>query len=117
VAPEWGDEAGRVEVVFGWANTDNESFPGVEAPPTDTAWDLLVDRSGGEEKLVVFGMGSAANGTSRVDNDRYVVRLNADGTPDASFNDGAPFTFHSAGALGDNARRGLVEADGSILSA
>ncbi|MCW5696475.1 MAG: hypothetical protein KIS96_07025 [Bauldia sp.] len=117
VAPEWGDEAGLVEVVFGWANADNESFPGVEAPPTDTAWDLQVDRTGGEEKLVVFGMGSAASGTNRVDVDRYVVRLNNDGTPDASFNGGVPFTFHSAGALGDNARRGLIEADGSILSA
>ena len=31
--PGWG-EAGAVEVVFGWANADNDAFPGVETPPS-----------------------------------------------------------------------------------
>ena len=59
---DWGGDGGAVEVVFGWANADNDSFPGVEAPAEDTAWDLLVDATCGEEKLVVAGFGAAADG-------------------------------------------------------
>ena len=71
----WGGETGAVEVVFGWANANNDAFPGVEAPPTDTAWDLKVDNSSGTEKLVVAGHGSAAEGSGRTDADRFVTRL------------------------------------------
>ncbi len=117
VAPAWGDADGKVEVVFGWANADNASYPGVQTPPQDTAWDIQVDRSTGAERLVIFGLGPAAKGTGRTDVDRYVVRLNAaDGKVDPAFNGGKPFTFHSTGTFGDNARRGSVEPDGSIVS-
>jgi uncharacterized delta-60 repeat protein len=79
--------------------------------------DGIVDIGGGE-RLVIFGLGTAPAGSARTDNDRYVVRLNAeDGTPDTAFNGGAPVSFHSTGTLSDNARRGLVEDDGSIVSA
>lgn len=116
MGPAWGDADGKVEVTFGWSNKDNALFTGANRP-ADTAWDLQVDRSGGGERLVVFGLGSAAQGSGRTDTDRYVVRLNgANGNPDATFNGGKPFLFHSAGVLGDNARRGLVEADGAILA-
>lgn len=115
-SPDWGDEQGRVEVVFGWANADNDSYPGSPAPE-DEAWDIEVD-SGAGERLVIFGIGSAPEGSDRTDNDRYVVRLDAsDGSVDQAFNDGEPFSYHSTGTLGDNARRGLVEDDGSIVSA
>ena len=118
VAPSWGDAQGRVEVAFGWANAQNQSYPGVETPPVDNAWDLVVDKSGGGERLVMVGFGPAPADTGRTDNDRYVLRLNAaDGTPDASFNGGKPFSYHSAAAFGDNARRAVVESDGSILAA
>ena len=40
-----------------------------------------------------------------------------DGTPDPSFNGGEPFAYHSAGTFADNARRGLIEADGAIVAA
>jgi uncharacterized delta-60 repeat protein len=114
----WGGDAGAVEVVFGWANADNDGFPGVETPPADTAWDLLVDNSSGVEKLVVAGFGTAANGSGRTDNDRYVTRvLAADGSIDPAFNGGAPFTYHSAQTFSDGGRRAGVEADGSIMSA
>lgn len=117
-APDWGDDQGRVEVVLGWANAENEQFPGVEKPPLDTAWDLLVDNTGGKESLLLFAMGSAAKGTGRTDIDRYVIRLNpADGAPDASFNGGKPFTYHSTGTFADNARRGMIEPDGAIMFA
>jgi uncharacterized delta-60 repeat protein len=115
---DWGGDGGVVEVVFGWANADNDSFPGVEAPPEDTAWDLLVDATSGEEKLVVAGFGAAADDTGRTDNDRYVARLlAADGSPDPAFNGGASFTYHSAQTFDDGGRRAGVEADGSIMSA
>ena len=79
--------------------------------------DGVIDIGGGE-RLVVFGLGTAPAASGRTDNDRYVVRLNAqDGTPDTQFNGGAPVSFHSSGTLSDNARRGLVEDDGSIVSA
>lgn len=116
VSPVWGDAEGKVEVVFGWANADNASFAGA-TPPADTAWDLKVD-SGGGERVVIFGLGSAAEGSGRTDTDRYIVRLNAaDGTVDPAFNGGEAFTWHSTGNLGDDGRRGLVESDGSIVSA
>ncbi len=118
VGPAWGDAEGKVEVVFGWANSDNAAYPGATTPPVDNLWDIRLDKSSGTERLVLFALGSAAKGTAPTDNDRFVVRLNAaDGTPDATFNAGKPFSFHSTGTFGDNARRGLVEADGSIVSA
>lgn len=116
VTPVWGDADGKVEVVFGWANADNGSYPGA-TPPEDTAWDMKLD-SGGGERVVIFGLGSAAEGSGRTDDDRYIVRLNAaDGTADTAFNGGEAFTYHSTDTFGDNGRRGLVESDGSILSA
>ena len=114
VGDGWGDVDGKVEVVFGWANVDNGDRA---SPPTDTAWDLLVDPSGGGERLVVAGMGAATEASGRTDNDRYVVRLNAtDGSVDPAFNGGAPQVYHSVGVLNDNARRASVEADGAILA-
>jgi uncharacterized delta-60 repeat protein len=115
---DWGDDGGAVEVVFGWANAGNDGFPGVEAPPEDTAWDLIVDRSSGDENLVINGYGAAADGSGRTDDDRYVTRLlAAEGSPDPGFNGGKPFTYHSAQTFDDGGRRAGVEADGSIMSA
>lgn len=116
----WGDANGKVEVVFGWTNADNADYPGAPtAMPSDTVWDLQVDRSVDSDRVVVFGFGSAADGT-RTDNDRYVTRLNITATgaeADPNFNSGSAHSFHSNGSLGDNARRGIVEADGKILAA
>lgn len=121
-AAGWGDADGKVEVVFGWANAENGDFPGAPAAfPSDTAWDVQTDKSVSGDRVVVFGLGSAGpNDASRTDNDRFVTRLDITATgavPDATFNGGEPQTFHSTGTLGDNARRGSVEADGKIMSA
>lgn len=114
----WGGDTGAVEVVFGWPNANNDSFPDAEKPPQDTAWDLKLDNSSGTEKLVVAGHGSAAEGSGRTDADRYVTRLiAADGTVDPAFNGGKPFTYHSAQAFAEGGRRVTVAADGSIMSA
>ncbi|MCB9628215.1 MAG: hypothetical protein H6725_12645 [Sandaracinaceae bacterium] len=126
--------AGVLTVDFGWDAAANASWPvptytssNPEASrfsgpgfPGDTGWDLQLDRSGASERLVVFGMGPAAydagaGSAQRYDNDRYVLRLGVDGTPDATFNGGAAYTFDSG--FPDNARRGIVEADGAIVSA
>lgn len=116
VSPEWGDADGLVEVVFGWANADNGGYAGA-TPPQDTLWDLKLD-SGGGERLVVFGLGSAPEGSGRTDVDRYIVRLDAaTGAVDAAFNGGEVFSYHSADTFGDNQRRGFVESDGSIVAA
>ncbi len=114
----WGDAEGKVEVVFGWANEDNENFPGTV--PSDTAWDVQVDRSVGTDRVVVFGFGSAPDGSGRTDADRYVARLNITNTgadADPTFNSGNAFTLNAAASLGDNARRGIVEDNGKIVSA
>jgi uncharacterized delta-60 repeat protein len=118
VAPEWGDAHGKLEIVFGWANADNAGFKEKDGKkPADTAWSLKVDKSSGEEKLVLAGFGAAANGTGRSDNDRYVLRLNTDGSYDPTFNGGKPFTFNSGSQFSDAGRNALVEEDGTILSA
>lgn len=116
----WGDVDGKVEVVFGWANADNGTYPGAPATlPSDTAWDVQVDRSVDSDRVVVFGFGSATGGV-RTDNDRYVARLDITDTgavADVDFNGGTAFALHSSGSLNDNSRRGIVEADGKIVSA
>jgi uncharacterized delta-60 repeat protein len=127
-------EDGAARIDFGWKPADDASWPAptydsskAEASrwsgpgfPTDTSWGIGIDKSGGTEKIVVFGGGPAKKvsaGTQRVDNDRYVVRVLATtGEPDPAFNGGQPVTFFSPGTLNDNDRRGLVEADGSIVS-
>ncbi len=121
-AAGWGDADGKVEVAFGWANADNGNFPGAPvAFPSDTAWDVQTDKSVAGDRVVVFGLGSAGpNDASRTDNDRFVTRLDITATgavADPAFNGGEPYSFHSSGTLGDNGRRGSVEADGKILSA
>ncbi len=117
------------KVSFGWTDADNASFPGAPnlAACLDESWGIGLDKSTATEKIVVFGYGPARRltqeeidngGTQRTDNDRYVVRVNAlDGNIDAGFNGGKPFTFNTTGTSSDGGRRGIVLADGSIVSA
>lgn len=117
---------GVKRVDFGWIDeTDNASWPTAGATPSDQAWGLRVDSSvAGTEKLVVFGFGPAKKGstsgnpaTQRVDNDRYVTRVLAStGAIDPGFNGGAVYTLNSGGTFSDGGRRGIVLADGTILS-
>lgn len=117
-------EEGLARVTFGWAPADDASWTGSGAP-SDNSYGLALDARGTDEKLVVFGAGSAAKGqtsgnpaTQRTDNDRYIARVLAStGAADPGFNGGAAFTYNTGGTNNDNGRRGIVEADGSILSA
>lgn len=119
---EFGTD-GVAIVTFGWAPADDASWTATSpAAPSDNSWGLeLDDKSApGTEKLVVFGFGTAAKvttGAQRTDNDRFVTRvLAATGAIDPAFNAGTPFTYHTGGTNGDNGRRGIVLADGSILA-
>jgi uncharacterized delta-60 repeat protein len=118
---------GVATLTFGWPAVDDAAFPGAPtAAPSDSSQHIELDSSTqGTEKLVVFGAGSAAKGqmtsgnapVPRIDSDRYVTRVLAEtGAIDPGFNNGAAFFYNSGGVLNDNARRGIVEADGSILS-
>lgn len=118
LATGWGDADGKAEVVFGYADADNASFPGDSVQ--DFVWDVQVDRSVATDRVVVFGNGSANDGT-RTDTDRYITRVVITDTgieTDATFNGGVAFSFDAGGlGLGDNQRRGIVEADGKIVAA
>jgi uncharacterized delta-60 repeat protein len=94
------------------------------APPAYTSWGIGVDRSNAAlPKIVVFAAGApakaAAAASQRTDNDRWITRVHADTLAfDATFNGGAPYTTDAdQKSLPDNARRGRVLADGTILSA
>jgi len=115
-------------VTFGWQDADFPDWPvtndaGVRQTPQYQSWGIALDKSNAAaEKLVVFAFGApakvASGGTQRVDNDRWVARvLASDFSHDPAFNAGKPYTFDAdAKGLADNARRGLVEADGTIVS-
>jgi uncharacterized delta-60 repeat protein len=112
---------GVKRIDFGWVDGVG-TFPTANQTPSDTSWGIgLDDTVNGDPRIVVFGHGPArrvTTGTQRVDNDRYITRVHAsDGSIDTGFNAGAVFTYNAAGTFGDNARRGVVTSDGSILSA
>lgn len=114
---------GLKRIDFGWTPAD--TWTGATGP-TDDSWGIALDSSGAAEKIVVFGhgpakagslTGTAPNQTQRTDNDRYVARVLAStGALDPSFNGGAVYTLNTGGTFSDGARRGIVLADGSIIS-
>jgi uncharacterized delta-60 repeat protein len=71
-------------------------------------------------RIYVFAHGNATHAT-RTDQDRYVYRLNADGTLDTNFGTGGFFTFDTPAsatatlALSDNVRRGAVLSNGNVI--
>jgi len=110
-------------VVFGWADADFGNWPILASTPAYASWGIAVDKSGATEKIVVFAHGAPAQSmggaAQRTDNDRWVARLLAsDLTNDPAFNGGRPYTADGDGkSLPDDARRGIVEKDGTIVSA
>jgi uncharacterized delta-60 repeat protein len=89
----------------------------------ELAWGVDIDAS---DRIYVFGHGTATNAvdalTPRTDQDRYVWRLNPDGTLDTTFGNQGSFTFDIPNgtttlALNDNSRRGRVLPDGRIVTA
>jgi uncharacterized delta-60 repeat protein len=113
-------------VKFGW--NENEAWPdGTPSPPSTppsyTSWGIALDKSNAASpKIVVFAHGAPAKAAlatnQRVDNDRWITRVSADTLEfDTTFNGGAPFATDVDGQRrADNARRGFVLADGTIVS-
>ncbi|MBX3193076.1 MAG: hypothetical protein KF819_39190 [Labilithrix sp.] len=113
-----------VVVPFDWTDGDFSEWPGANPPVYNNSWSIGLDKSvAATPKIVVFAHGAPAKvgdlATQRTDNDRWVARVLADTlAPDPAFNDGKAFTTDGDGkGLPDNARRGLVLADGTIVSA
>ena len=107
-------------VVFDWVDPTGWPGPGT---PSYTSWGIGIDRSVADDpKVVVFANGAPAKvaqgETQRTDNDRWVARVKfSDLQADQSFNNGKAYTSDVDGlGLSDNARRGLVLPDGTILS-
>jgi len=118
------DASGARDPSFGTGTAGTQGFtvlnPG--AGPNDLAWGVDVDAS---NRIYVFGHGLATNPegtvTPRTDQDRYVWRLNPDGTLDTSFASQGVFTFDLPNgtttlAQNDNSRRGYVLPDGKIIA-
>ena len=119
------------EVAFDWTDGDLTDWPGVNPPAYATSWGIALDKSNAaSSKIVVFASGAPAKGrlgkvggtqagVQRTDNDRWVARVLADTLlPDPAFNGGKAFSADIDNLeLGDNARRGIVQADGSIVAA
>lgn len=112
-----------VPVVFGWADADFAEWPVEGQSPAYSSWSIALDTSNAAaEKVVVFAHGApakvAAGGTQRTDNDRWVARvLASDFSADPTFNGGKAYGADADGkGLSDGARRGLVQADGTIVS-
>lgn len=101
----------------GWELGDWTTAGGTDGP-SDRLYDVKLDTSGAEERLVLFGYGPAPAGGTRIDNDRYVARvLASDGSLDPSFSGDGVFSIDFGEYEGsDSARRGAVLEDGSIYS-
>jgi uncharacterized delta-60 repeat protein len=120
-----------VEVAFDWADGDFTDWPGASPPVYATSWGIALDKTNAASpKIVVFASGAPAKGklgkaggaqagVQRTDNDRWIARVLADTlAPDPAFNGGKAFSADIDNLeLPDNARRGLVQADGSIVAA
>jgi uncharacterized delta-60 repeat protein len=76
----------------------------------DSLWGIEIDAM---NRLVLFGSKKGAD--TRTDNDRVVARLTPAGALDATFANNGMHVLNISN-LGDNARHGIVQADGKIVS-
>lgn len=112
-------------VVFDWHDQDAGAWPdggAVKTPAYTTSWGIGIDRrDAADPRIVVFASGAppkVTTGEQRTDNDRWIARVkwsNLEADPD--FNGGKAYSTDIDDLhLGDNARRGIVLADGTIIS-
>lgn len=113
-------------VRFGW--DEGEPWPvgtpnAPATPPSYSSWGIALDTSvAASPKIVVFAHGAPAKvadaASQRVDADRWITRVSADTLAfDTTFHGGTPYSVDADGkGFADNARRGSVLADGSIVS-
>lgn len=102
---------GTIDTTFGTAGVVRLDLGAGAGNVRDALWSVATDAT---DRLVLFGS-RKAEGATRVDSDRVVVRLSADGAIDATFATMGIHTLNIAN-LGDNARAGFVQADGKIVA-
>jgi len=118
------------EIAFDWTDNDLTGWIPAAPPSYATSYGFAVDKSNAASpKIVVFASGAPAkgrlgkaggtqDGVQRSDNDRWIARVSADTlAADATFNGGKAYSVDGDNQeLTDNARRGIVLADGSIIA-
>ncbi len=105
------DPNGVIDPSFGENGVRQFDFGPDAGGVGDTVWNLASDA---QDRLLVF---AAAKGPeTRVDRDRLVIRLTADGALDTTFATEGIYTLN-VGNLNDNVRNGTVLADGHIVAA
>lgn len=103
---------GSIDTSFGTAGVVRIDLGAGAGNVRDALWTVATDAT---DRLVLFGS-RKSDVPGRVDSDRVVVRLSADGAIDTTFATMGIHTLNIAN-LGDNARAGFVQADGKIVAA
>jgi uncharacterized delta-60 repeat protein len=101
---------GTLDTTFGTGGVVKVDLGPGTASSREILWGMAKD---GTDRLVLFG-GKKGDG-DRIDADRVVVRLTANGAVDTTFGTNGVQTLNIAN-LGDNPRNGIVQADGKIVS-
>jgi len=101
---------GTLDTTFGASGVTRLDWSRGNGGTRDSVWSIAVD---GDDRLVLFG--SKRGEGDRVDADRVVARLTANGALDTTFGTGG-MTVLNIGNLGDIARQGIVQADGKIVA-
>lgn len=104
------NENGTLDTTFGAGGTTRVDLSTVAGGTRDSVWGLTADSS---NRLVVFG--SRRGEGDRVDADRFVMRLTADGARDTSFATDGVNTLNISN-LSDGARHGIVDRNGKIVA-
>jgi uncharacterized delta-60 repeat protein len=102
---------GTLDATFGTGGIQRVDLGPGSGNTRDSLWNVAKDPS---DRPVLFGS-RKADGATRVDSDRVVVRLTANGPIDTTF---ATMGVHTLniGNLSDNARAGFVQVDGKIVA-
>lgn len=102
---------GTLDTTFGTNGVQRIDLGPGSGNTRDSLWNVAKDPS---DRPILFGS-RKAEGATRVDSDRVVVRLTANGPIDTTF---ATMGVHTLniGNLGDNARAGFVQVDGKIVA-
>jgi uncharacterized delta-60 repeat protein len=101
---------GTQDTSFGASGVTRLDWSKAAGGTRDTLWGMTLDRS---DRIVLFG--SKRGEGDRVDADRVVARLTANGTPDTAFDTDGMVTLN-VGNLNDIPKHGIVDGSGKIVA-
>ncbi len=101
---------GTLDPTFGTGGVSRVDLGAGTATARETLWGLSRDAT---DRLVIFGVSKGEG--DRVDMDRVVVRLTANGALDTTFATKGVHALNIAN-LADQSRAGIIQADGKIVS-